>query len=109
MENKFEQRENIEKKAFAPGKYEVVVSIREKGKDARTKVDGSTYLYVPGAVEDLEQKARSWASAVGLHNFGMDSRHAVEFSVRDASGAEVHSFSCQFDSSGYPVRKEEKE
>jgi hypothetical protein len=109
MENNFEQPKNAENKAFAPGKYEIIASIREKGKDGQTKIDGSTYLYVPGTVKDLEQKARSWASAVGLHNFGMDPRYAVEFFVKDASGAEVYSFSCPFNSSGYPIREVEKE
>jgi hypothetical protein len=104
MEKNHEQLNSPEKKEFPAGKYQVVASVHDyRNSEQITTVDGSAYLYGPGTLKDLEQKARSWAAGVGLHNFGMDAAYPVEFSVRDESGTELYSFSCKFNSSGYPA------
>lgn len=100
------------KKQFAPGKYIPKAKFNNrKGEPVEVEIHPIT-LDQPSGTEELERQTKSWASSLGLHNFGMDvyvgrypDGHPVEFTITSDKGEVVHSFVQVFNASGYPVEE----
>ncbi|MFH1534139.1 MAG: hypothetical protein ABID64_04375 [Nitrospirota bacterium] len=100
---------SIENENLPLGDYRVEVAFKKRnGEDFTLPFDDPVNLPEGETVEDLQKKAVSEASAVGLHNFGMDmyvgrypEGHPVEFTLTHESGQEIK-FIRVFDGNGYP-------
>lgn len=106
------QAAELEKKEPLPGEYEVSVTFkRRSGEDFEIKFDDIISLNEGEDYEALKKRALGEATAMGLHNFGMDvyagrypDGHPVKFTLKHSSGQEF-SFTQRFDASGYAVQE----
>lgn len=112
MSEKEPQVSSIESDKLLLGDYHIRVDFKSRnGENTNLPFDNPVTLREGEIVEDLKKRVISKASALGLHNFGMDvyagrypEGHPVEFTLTHESGMEVK-FTQIFDGNGYPVYK----